>query len=92
MTAHRHEDRHQNRLQVLGLTAIGVALLLGSSQRGSPSTKDPPCPPVAPVEIERIDCPFTAPLGETPVCLMAHLPMRHGDLDPDGSLPEDGTA
>ena len=87
MTAHRHEDRHQNRLQVLGLTAIGVALLLGSTS-GLAFDEDA-LPPVAPVEIERIDCPFTAPLGETPVCLMAHLPMRHGDLDPDGSLPED---
>lgn len=48
-----------------------------------------PLPPVAQVEIEQINCPFFTPLGETPICLMAQLPMRHADLQPDGTLPED---
>ena len=86
--AHRNEGGRRNGLRgVGGLAGIGAALFLGS---GSALAFDADAlPPVAQIEIERIDCPFSAPLGETPICLMAHLPMRHGDLEPDGSLPED---
>lgn len=69
-----------------GLTGMGLALFLGS---GSALAFDAGAlPPVAQVEIERVACPFSPPLGEVPVCLMAHVPMRHADLNPDGSLPE----
>lgn len=46
-------------------------------------------PPVPMVVLEEIDCPFTPPLGETPTCLMAELPMDHGLVQADGSLPAD---
>ncbi|TVO65329.1 alpha/beta hydrolase [Spiribacter aquaticus] len=47
----------------------------------------PALPPVPDVALEVVECPFTPPLGETPTCLMAELPMDHGDVQADGSLP-----
>lgn len=44
-------------------------------------------PPIPNVAIEPVDCPFTPPLGESPTCLMAELPMDHAQVQADGSLP-----
>jgi len=41
------------------------------------------------VALEEVPCPFPAPLGERPVCLLAELPMDHGEVRADGSLPKD---
>jgi pimeloyl-ACP methyl ester carboxylesterase len=81
------QGRSRYALQTPGLAGIGAGLFLGCSS--ALAFDADALPPVAQIEIERIDCPFTPPLGETPICLMADLPMRHADLEPDGSLPED---
>ena len=46
-------------------------------------------PPIPDIALEEVDCPFTPPLGERPTCLMAELPMDHGVLRADGSIPPD---
>lgn len=46
-------------------------------------------PPIPNVMIEQVECPFTPPLGEMPVCLMAELPMDHEQVRANGSLPAD---
>jgi len=38
--------------------------------------------------LERVECRFAAPQGDSAVCLMAWMPMSYGDLDADGVLPE----
>ena len=46
-------------------------------------------PPIPEVALEEVPCPFPAPPGERPVCLLAELPMDHGEVRADGSLAPD---
>lgn len=39
-------------------------------------------------EITQVDCPFTAPRGDSAACFEAVVPKHYADVDPDGHLPD----
>ena len=81
-------NNHLTGLFLATIACIYAACTIPSVQARS---LDPDAPAVEKFvpHIERIDCRFTAPLGDAAVCVMAWMPMSYGDLDEDGVLPED---